>query len=171
MNKSNQNITFQGGPTTVSGSSVEEGKPAPDFLLTGSDMSDVKLADYKDKVLVVISLPSVETPVCDSETRKFNEKAASLDDNISILAVSLDLPFAQKRYCEAEGINAVRVVSDYKHRQFSENYGTYVKELGLLARGVFVIGKDGLVKHVEYVSEIAEEPDYEAALAAAKAAL
>jgi len=136
MNKSNQSITFKGGPTTVTGNSVEEGQKAPNFKVTGNDMSDIELSNYKDKVLV-----------------------------------SLDLPFAQKRYCAAEGIEAVKTASDYKHRTVGENYGTYFKEIGLLARGVFVIGKDGLVKHVEYVSEIAEEPNYEVALEAAKAAL
>jgi len=134
-------------------------------------MADVALADYNGKVLIVLSLPSVETPVCDSELRKFNENAAALDDSVSIISVSMDLPFALNRYCEAQGIEAVRATSDFKHRQFGENYGTYLKDMGLLARAVFVIGKDGIVKHVEYVSEIAEEPNYESALEAAKAAI
>ncbi len=171
MNKSNQTITFKGGPTTISGNSVEEGQKAPSFKATGTDMSDIELSNYDGKVLVLMTMPSVETPVCDTQTRKFNQDIAGLSDDISVLAITLDLPFAQKRYCAAEGIEAVRTASDYKHRVVGENYGVYVQEIGLLARAVFVIGKDGTVKHVEYVSEIAEEPNYEAALEAAKAAV
>ena len=171
MNKSNQSITFKGNPTPVHGSQVSEGEKAPGFKLTGNDMADVQLSDYDGKVLVLLSVPSVETPVCQTETRRFNELATDLSDDIEVLAVSVDLPFAQKRWCGAEGIEAVKTASDYKYRKFQEDYGVYASDLGLLARAVFVIGKDGNVKHVEYVGEIAEEPNYDAALEAAKGAL
>lgn len=171
MGKTNQNITFKGGPTTVQGSSVEEGQKAPDFKLTANDMSDVSLSDFSSNVLVLLSVPSVETPVCQIEVKEFNKQASELSGDIKVLAASVDLPFAQKRWCGQEGIEAVSTASDYKHRNFQKDYGLYVEEIGLLARAVFVIGKDGVVKHVEYVDEIAEEPNYEAALEAAKAAL
>ncbi len=171
MNKSNQTITFKGNPTPVTGNSIAEGDKAPQFQLTANDMSDIKSDDFKNDVLVLLSVPSFETPVCQTETRRFNELATSLSEDIKVLAVSVDLPFAQKRWCGAEGIEAVQTASDYKYRSFQKDFGVYASDLGLLARAVFVIGKDGLVKHVEYVKEIAEEPNYDAALEAAKAAL
>ena len=171
MNKSNQSVTFKGNPTPVAGQQISEGDKAPAFKLTGNDMSDIQLSDYDGKVLVLLTIPSVETPVCQTETRRFNELATGLSDDIQVLAVSLDLPFAQKRWCGAEGIESVKTASDYKYRNLQEDYGVYASDLGLLTRAVFVVGKDGSVKHVEYVGEIAEEPDYDAALDAARGAL
>lgn len=171
MNKSNKNITMKGNPVAVTGLEVTEGNEAPSFKLTAQDMSDISLESFSGKVLTILAFPSVDTPVCATETKKFNELAASLSDDVAILAVSMDLPFAQKRFCAAEGISAVQTGSDFKHRTFGENYGVLLSEIGIFARAVFVIDRDKTIKHVEYVTEIAEEPDYDAAIGAIKSLL
>lgn len=164
MGTSNQSLTFKGDGITVMGRCVAVGDAAPDFILTGNDLSDVTPGNFAGKVLVLSVVPSLDTPVCQAQTRRFNEEVTKLDDSVVVLTVSLDLPFAQKRFCGAEGLENVHTASDYKHRSFGENYGTYIKELGLLARAVFVIGKDGKVSYVDYVSEVTDEPDYEAVI-------
>jgi thiol peroxidase len=164
-------ITFKGSPMTLVGPEIKVGDTAPDFTVVGTDMSDISKDDYKGKVLVLSVAPSVDTPVCANQTRTFNEKATQLSDDVAILSVSLDLPFALKRFCAAEGIDNVAAASDYKHRQFGEAYGVYIKELGLLGRAVFVIDQDGKVAHAQYCPEVAEEPDYDAALESVKAAV
>jgi len=169
MGTSNQTITFKGDGVTVVGKCIAVGEQAPDFTLTGNDLSDVTLSNFEGKVLVISSVPSLDTPVCQAQTKRFNEEVTKLNDSVVVLTVSVDLPFAQKRFCGAEGIENVQTASDYKHRTFGENYGTYIQELGLLARAVFVVGKDGTVAYVDYVSEITEEPDYEAAIEQVKA--
>jgi len=131
----------------------------------------VGLHALEGKVKVFNVIVSVDTPVCDVQTRRFNEEAAKLGDDVEIVTVSMDLPFALKRYCAAEGIDKVRTLSDYKDASFGENYGVLIKENRLLARSIFVVGKDDKVKYVEIVPEIASEPDYEAAISAVKTAL
>lgn len=163
-------ITFKGNPMTLVGNEVKEGDKAPAFKVVGNDLSDIALSDCKGKILVVSVVPSVDTGVCAIQTKKFNEEASKQGDDVVILTVSLDLPFAQKRFCGAEGIEAVMMGSDYKYHEFAENYGVLIKELGLLARAVFVIDKDGKVIHREIVSEATNEPDYDAAMAAVKKA-
>lgn len=171
MAKSNEKITMKGNPLKVEGRCVEEGMPAPTFTLTAGDMSDVTNAKFAGKVLVLLCVPSIDTPVCATETKRFNEEAAALAQDVVIASVSRDLPFALKRWCAAEGVDRVVTLSDYKHRSFGRQFGTELSDLGLLARALFVIDKSGKVVHVDYVTEVAEEPDYQAALAAVQKAL
>lgn len=163
-------ITFKGGPMTLIGPEIKVGDKLPGFKVTGQDLGDITNEKYAGKVLIISVVPSVDTPVCATQTRKFNEQAAGLGDHVRILTVSLDLPFAAKRFCAAEGISAVETGSDYKHQKFGSDFGVKIKELGLLCRAVFVVDKNGKVVHAEYVKEATHEPNYEAALAAAKKA-
>jgi len=168
MNTSNQNITFKGNKVSVTGRELHEGDALPEFKLTGVDMSDVTNATFSGKVLVLSVVPSLDTPVCAIQTKRFNQEAGSLSDDVVILTVSVDLPFAQKRWCGAEGVDNVMTASDYKYRSFGENFGTYINELGLLCRAVFVVDQHDKLAYVEYVQEVTSEPDYSAALATVK---
>ena len=167
MSKTNENITLKGNPVTLSGDAVAEGSVVPDFQLTGNDLSDLSINSFQDKVVIISTLPSLDTPVCSIETKRFNEEVQSLSD-VVVLAVSRDLPFTQKRWCGAEGVEDVVTASDHKHRTFGKAFGVDIEDVGILARAVFVVGKDGKVAHVEYVPEIADEPNYDAAIEAAK---
>jgi thiol peroxidase len=163
-------VTFKGNPVTLEGDEVKPGQKAPEFTLVGIDMQPKSLKDYAGKVKVISAVPSLDTAVCDTETRRFNQEAAKLGDDAVILTVSLDLPMAQKRWCGAAGIDKVVTLSDFKTHEFGRKYGVRIKELGLLARCVFIVGKDDLVKDVILVKEVAEEPDYDKVIAAAKRA-
>jgi thiol peroxidase len=159
------------GPADLEGPEVKVGEKAPaDFVLVGTDMKEVRGADLAGKVRILCSVPSLDTPVCDIEMKRFNTEAAGLP-GVTVAAVSMDLPFAAKRWCGASGAENVVALSDFKARSFGPAYGVFVPAKGLLARAVFVVGKDDVVKHVEYVAEVGKEPDYAAALAAARAAL
>ena len=158
---SNQNITFKGAPIAVSGREVKVGDAVPDFMITAGDMSDLTINSFAGKVVVLSALPSLDTPVCAVQTRRFNEEAAKLSDDVVILTVSRDLPMAQKRWCGAEGIENVVCASDYKYRTFGQAFGVDLESLGLLSRAVFVVNKDGKIEYVEYVDEVSEEPQYE----------
>jgi len=171
MNTTNKNITFMGNALTVEGNVVKVGDRAPDFKLVGLDMKDLDWSAYADKVLIISVVPSLDTPTCQVQTKRFNQEAAGLSGDVVILTVSLDLPFAQKRWCGAEGIARVVAASDYKYRTFGSSYGCYIQEMGLLARAVFVVAKDRTVRHVEYVTAISDEPNYDAALKAVSAIL
>lgn len=170
MNKSNKNITFKGNQLTILGNEIKEGQSAPDFRLVGKDMADVTLDNFKGKVLILSVVPSLDTPTCSIQTKRFDQEATSLSKDTVILTVSMDLPFAQARWCGAQEVENVVTASDYKYRSFGETYGTLIKEMGLLTRAVFVVGKDGKIKHVDYVPSISDEPDYTAALQKAKEA-
>lgn len=161
-------VTFMGAPLTLLGDGIKEGSQAPDCVLLNNDLQEVKLSDWADKVRVIATVPSLDTPVCDMETRRFNTEAASLGGDVAILTVSMDLPFAQKRWCGAAGVEQVITLSDHRAAALGLAYGVLVKELRLLARAVFVIDKTGTVRHVQLVKEIADEPDYDAVLAAVK---
>ena len=163
--------TFKGSPLTLVGSEVRVGDQAPLFKLVGNDLADIDSASFDGKVRVLSVAPSLDTPVCATQTRTFNKEAVNLSDDVVILSVSLDLPFALSRFCGAEGIERVLTASDYKYRSFGEAYGVYIRELGLLARAVFVVDRDGKVVYAEYVREVTSEPDYSAALEAVRAAL
>ena len=159
-------VTLRGNPMTLVGPELKAGDKAPDFKLTGNDMKPVTLADTSGKVRIIACVPSLDTPVCDTETRRFNEESGKLP-GVDILTVSMDLPFAQSRWCGAAGVKNVRTLSDYKERSFGPAYGVLIKELQLEARAVFVVDKDNIVRYVQYVPEVAEQPNYEAALTAA----
>jgi thiol peroxidase len=166
MNSTNANITLKGNPVAVHGTCLAVGQPLPLVTLTGTDLKDVSLEQYLGKKLVVLSVPSLDTPVCQTEAKRFNEEATSLGADVQIVVVSRDLPFAQKRWCGAEGVERVLPLSDYKLRTFGEAFGVDIPAVGILCRAVFVADSSGMLTHVEYVSEVAEEPDYGAALAA-----
>jgi thiol peroxidase len=161
-------VTFKGNPLTLLGNEVKVGQPAPDVELLANDLTPVKLSAFRGKVCIITSVPSLDTPVCDTETRRFNEEAAGLGDNVVVLTVSMDLPFAQGRWCGAAGVKNVKTLSDHREAAFGTAYGVVIKELRLLARTVFVVDKQGTVRYIEIVKEVAAEPNYEAALAAAK---
>ena len=153
-------ITMKGNPLTLAGHALRIGDKAPDFEVTGNDMNPVKFSSFSGKVCIISSVPSLDTPVCDMETRKFNKEAAELGPDVVILTISMDLPFAQKRWCGAAGVDKVITLSDYRAAAFGEAYGVLIKELKLLARAVFVADKKGLIRYIQIVKEIAEEPDY-----------
>ncbi len=163
-------VTLRGNPCNLSGSMPNVGEAAPDFELTKSDLSSVSLAELAGKTKVLVIVPSLDTPVCQTETRKFNEQAGSLPDT-EVLVISSDLPFAQKRFCETEDLSSVTAASDVRDRGFGERYGVAIADgplKGVTARAVFVVDGDNKVTYAELVPEIGQEPDYDAALAAAK---
>lgn len=158
-------VTFKGSPLTLIGPELKVGSPAPDFQVVTLDLSPASLATFKDKTLLISVVPSLDTPVCDAQTRRFNEEAATLS-GVEILTISMDLPFAQKRWCGAAGIDRVRVLSDHRDASFGASYGVLIKELRLLSRAVFVVDGKGTIRYIEYVPEITSHPNYDAALAA-----
>lgn len=162
-------VTFKGNPVTLLGPEIKAGDKAPDFRVVDTGLEAVSLADYRGKVKIISAVPSLDTPVCDTETRRFNEEAGKLPGNVVVLTVSLDLPFAQKRWCAAAGIEKVRTLSDYQDRSFAQAYGVLIKELKLLSRSIFVVDGNDTVRYVQHVKEITSEPDYAAVLGAAKA--
>lgn len=161
-------VTSHGKPLTLVGDEIRVGQTAPDFLVLDNALSPVKLSSLRGKVCIVSSVPSLDTPVCDLETRRFNREAAGLGPDAVVLTISMDLPFAQKRWCAAAGITRVQTLSDHRDASFGTSFGMLIKELRLLARAVFVVDRDGTVKYVQVVDEISEEPDYDAALEAAR---
>jgi thioredoxin-dependent peroxiredoxin len=163
-------VTFKGNPITLLGNEVKVGDKAPNFTVLANDLSQVTLENSQGTVRIVSVLPSLDTGVCDQQTRRFNEEAANLE-GVTILTVSVDLPFAQKRWCGAAGIERVQTLSDHRELSFGEAYGVAIKELRLLTRAVFVIDKNDQISYVEYVPEATNHPDYEAAIGAAKKAL
>lgn len=159
--------TFKGSPLTLIGPELAVGATAPDFQVLANDLTPVTLKAFGGKPLLICSVPSVDTPVCDAETRRFNEEAARLP-SVQVLAISMDIPFAQKRWCGAAGADRVRVVSDHKEASFGRAFGVLIKELRLLSRAVFLIDGTGTLRYVEYVKEMSAHPNYDAALAAAR---
>lgn len=160
---------FKGNPMTLLGAEVKVGDKAPDFKVVDNGMQPVTLDSFRGKVKIISSVPSLDTPVCDMETRKFNQEADKMPDNVVILTVSMDLPFAQKRWCAAAGVEKVKTLSDFQARSFGPAYGVLIKELQLLARAVFIVDDQDVVRYVEIVPEIAKEPDYGRVLDAVKA--
>ena len=164
------NVTFKGNPVTLAGNEVKVGQTAPDFKVQKSDMSEYSLGSSAGKTRVILSVPSLDTPVCDMETKRFNEEAARIP-GVEIACISMDLPFAMKRWCAAAGVDKVVTASDHRDASFGKSYGVLI-EGGALdrihARAVFVIGPDDKVRYAEYVNDIGNQPDYDAVLAAAK---
>ena len=158
---------FKGNPLTLIGPEIKPGAKAPSFHVTGQDLSPVTLDAFRGKSLIISVVPSLDTPVCDAQTRRFNKEAAALS-GLEILTISMDLPFAQKRWCGAAGIDRVTVLSDYKDASFGTAWGTLIKELRLQSRAVFVVDAGGIVRYAEYVPEVTSHPNYDAALAAAR---
>ncbi len=161
-------VKMKGKEFALSGKPVEVGQKSADFEVLDEKLEPVKLSDLAGRICVITSVPSLDTPVCDVMTHRFNAEAAKLGDDVAVLTISMDLPFAQKRWCGNAGVQNIRVVSDYKLASFGEAFGVLIKELRLLARAVFVLDKDGVVRYVQIVPEITEEPDYEQAIEAVK---
>ena len=163
-------VTMRGNPMTLVGPEIKVGQQAPNFNVVGKGMQPATLDQFKGKVKIISSIPSLDTPVCDAETRRFNVEASKLPGDVQILTVSMDLPFAQARWCGAAGVDKITTLSDWRSASFGTTYGTLIKELHLLARCVFVVDKNDIVSYAEYVKEVADQPNFEAALAAARKA-
>ena len=161
-------VTVGGHPVTLVGQEVKERDLAPDFTVLDNDMQEIRFSSYRGKVCVICSVGSLDTATCDVETRRFNTEAGKLSEDVIILTVSMDLPFAQKRWCGTAGIDKVVTLSDHRDADFGNAYGMLVKESRLLARAVFVVDREGIVRYVQLVKEVADEPDYDAAIAAVK---
>lgn len=163
-------VTLKGNPVDLAGSALAVGSAAPEFSLQNNSLAEVTLASGAGKTRIIATVPSLDTATCHAETKKFNDQAASLP-NVEILVVSMDLPFGQKRWCGAEGVTAIQTLSAHRCTKFGEDYGVLIKGGPLdrcTTRAIFVVDGNGLLKHVEYVKEIADHPNYEAAIAAAK---
>mgnify|MGYP001398534133 CR=1 FL=1 len=165
----NNITTMKGNPLTLLGPDVSVGQEAPDATVVANDLSEVKISSFIGKKLIISAVPSLDTPVCDLQTTRFNTEAGKLGDSVKILTISMDLPFAQKRWCGANASDKIQTVSDYRYASFGEAYGLLIKGLRLLARAVLVIDTAGKIQYKEIVSEVAKEPNYDAALTALKA--
>ncbi len=157
-------VTFKGNPITLVGSEVTVGEKAPDFKVLAGNLTEVTLANFKGKTLLVSVVPSLDTPVCDLQTKRFNEEASKFPGDVAVVAISVDLPFAQKRWCGAAQADKIQCLSDHRDTSFGKAYGVLIKELRLLTRALFVIDAEGIVRHAEYVKEVTTHPDYDRAL-------
>ncbi|MFC5529151.1 thiol peroxidase [Cohnella yongneupensis] len=164
-----RSATLKGNPITLVGPSLAPGQPAPDFTLNKNLLETSSLKDFAGKVKLISVVPSLDTGVCDAQTRRFNEEASKLGDNVVIITVSADLPFAQARWCGAAGVDRVVLLSDYKDNVFGKSYGVFIKELHLDMRAIFVVDSNDQITYVEVLGEMTEHPNYEAAVAAVKA--
>jgi thiol peroxidase len=159
--------TLKGNPLTLIGPELKVGDKAPDFEVVDTGLAAVTLAQTGNSVRIISVVPSLDTPVCDAQTKRFNDELAKLP-GLEVLAVSMDLPFAQKRWCGAFGVDRVKMLSDHRSGSFGANYGTLIKELRIESRAIFVVDKENVIRHVQYVKEVADHPDYDAALKVAK---
>lgn len=166
-----QTVTLKGSPLALEGSLAKTGQMAPDFTALSDDLNEKSLSDFNGKVKLIASVPSLDTPVCDTEIKRFNEEAANVSRDVVIIFVSMDLPFAQKRFCQEFDINKVKTLSDHRDADFGKKYGVLIKDMRLLARAIFILDKDNIVKYVQLVGELSSPPDYDAALRELKKAV
>lgn len=159
---------MKGSPLTLGGNPVKVGDPAPDFEVLTNDLSPVKLSSFRGKVCLISSVPSLDTSVCDVQTRKFNEQAKALSRNVVVLTISMDLPFAQQRWCGAAGVENVQTLSDHRKAEFGKAFGVLIEQLRLLARAVFIVDAEGIIRYMQIVDELTNEPDYEETIEALK---
>lgn len=162
-------ITFKGNPLTLIGPEIKLGDRAPDFKLLANDLKEITLNHSKGKTRIISVVPSLDTPVCDMQTKRFNEEAGKLPSGVIVLTVSADLPFAQARWCGAANAKNIQILSDHREMAFGKAYGVWIKELRLLSRAIFIVGPDDKIQYVEYVREITQHPDYDKALHSLKA--
>ncbi len=167
MKRNTDLVTLGGNPVTLMGKLIRKDLPAKNFIATGTDLKPFSLSDYQGKVRIISSVPSVDTDVCAQQTRRFNLEAAKMED-VQVISISCDLPFALKRFCAAEGIDKVTTVSDQKDKDFGIKYGLLIEEFGILARAIVIVDKEDVVRYVELVGEVGDHPDYDKALAVAK---
>jgi len=163
-------LTIKGNPAVVLGPELSVGDAAPDFRAVNGEFQPVALAACKGKVVLISAVPSLDTGVCAAQTKRFNQEAANLPDDVVVVTISMDLPFAQGRFCEAEKVDAIQMLSDHVWREFGTGYGILIQDMGLLARTLVVVGKDGRIAHLQIVPELTDHPDYDAALGAAREA-
>lgn len=161
-------ITMKGAPLNLLGNQLDVGQEAPDFTVLDNELSPVSLSSFKSKVCIISVVPSLDTPVCDIQTRRFNQEASRLGENVAILTISMDLPFAQKRWCAAAGVENLHTLSDHRDASFGTSFGLVIEGLRLLARAIYVLDADGIIRYQQIVGELTEEPDYDAAIEAAK---
>jgi thioredoxin-dependent peroxiredoxin len=161
-------VTMGGVPLTLVGDEVALGERAPDFVAVDNNLGTFRLSSLKGKIVVISAVPSLDTPVCNLETRRFNEEAANLSSDVEIITISMDLPFAQKRWCAAAGVERVKTYSDHRDADFGTKYGVLTKETRLLARAVFVLDREGTVRYIEVLGDISREPNYDEVLAAVR---
>lgn len=159
-----KNLKMNNHPVKLAGAELKKGDKAPEFTLTGNLLEPITKADFNGKILVISCVPSLDTPVCEMETRRFNQEADKLPENVTILTVSRDLPFAQTRWCAANGVEKVVTASDYRDFGFARDYGVLLSDLGLLTRAIFVIDGQGIIQYIQFVEEVTQEPDYETVL-------
>jgi thiol peroxidase len=164
MTKVQTAVTLKGNPVTLLGNEVNVGDEAPNFVAVANDLSKVKFSSFRGQVVLIASVPSLDTSICDVETRRFNVEAGKLGSDVVVLVISMDLPFAQKRWCGASGVENVQTLSDYRDAAFGMGYGVLIEDLRLLGRAIFIVDREGRVRYKQLVEEIASEPDYEAAL-------
>jgi thioredoxin-dependent peroxiredoxin len=164
MEERHDAVTMRGNPLTLVGHEVRVGDKAPDFEVLDNGLSPIRFSSFLGKTCIIAAVPSLDTPVCDLETKRFNEEIGQLGSDVIILMISMDLPFAQKRWCAAAGVSKVQTLSDHRDASFGIAYGVLIKELRLLARAVFVIDRTGTIRHIDLVKEIAQEPDYDVIL-------
>jgi thiol peroxidase len=161
-------VTFKGNPLTLIGPEIKAGQKAPDFLVQTTELKDARLGDLTGKIKLIAAVPSLDTPVCDAEIHRFNREASQVSGDVVILFISMDLPFAQSRFCAAGDIKSVKTLSDHRSADFGTKYGVLIKDLRLLSRAIFILDRSDTVRYVEYVKEITNPPDYESALKALK---
>lgn len=161
-------VTMKGNPLTLLGPELKVGEAAPDFEVIDNNLLPVRFSSFRGKTCLIASVPSLDTPVCDIETRRFNTEAGKLSPEIKILTISMDLPFAQKRWCGAAGVDKVITLSDHKEASFGSAYGVLIKELRLLARALFLVDREGIIRHIQIVKDLTEEPDYDKAIGMVK---
>ena len=161
-------VTMKGNPLTLAGNPVKVGDKAPDFEVLANDLSPVRLSSFFPKVCLISSVPSLDTSVCDIQTKKFNEQAVALGEDVVVLTISMDLPFAQKRWCGAAGVENVQTLSDHRKAEFGKAFGVLIEQLRLLARAVFIVDAKGTIRYIQIVDELANEPNYEEAIEALK---
>lgn len=157
-------VTIKGSPVTLLGQEVKAGQKAPGFTVVDNELQPYVFDGGQGKTTIITSVPSLDTPVCDMETRRFNQEASSLGGSVQVLTISMDLPFAQKRWCAAAGIENVKTLSDHREASFGTAYGVLIKDIRLLARSVFVVDSQGVIRYIELVPEVGTEPDYKAVL-------
>lgn len=171
MTERNGAVTMKGSPLTLVGPELKVGDKAPDCVVLNTDLAPVSLSAYRGTICIIASVPSLDTPVCDIEARQFNQEAANFGPDVALLTISMDLPFAQKRWCGASGADKLVTLSDHRDASFGSAYGLLIKELRLLARSVIIIDREGIIRYIQLVRELTQEPDYEAVLKALQACM